>query len=150
MLENFVKDFPVGVPLAVEARHEDWFNNAAIFNRLFNLLEEYHISPVISDVSGRRDVLHMRLTTETLLVRFVGHGLHPTDFTRIDDWTERLGEWFDKGLSQVFFFIHEPKEVFTPEMAIYFLSRLEKMGGVETRGPALMEQPPLGEQMSLF
>lgn len=148
VLEGFLKNF--SLPLAVEVRHEDWFNNPLNFNNLFHLLEKYETSTVITDVAGRRDVCHMRLTTGTVLVRFVGNNLHPTDFSRIDDWVNRLTNWFANGLRQVYFFTHEPDNLHAPDLAIYLLEKLEKAGGIETRGPKIIGQDSAGQQMSLF
>lgn len=105
---------------------------------------------VITDVAGRRDVCHLRLTTNTVLVRFVGNNLHPTDYSRIDDWVRRLEYWFSNGLHQVYFFTHEPDNLMAPDLAIYLVEKLDKMGGVETRGPKIIGQDGAGQQMSLF
>jgi uncharacterized protein YecE (DUF72 family) len=147
-LEGFLKNF--SLPLAVEVRHTSWFDHPKHFEDLFALLEAYDASPVITDVAGRRDVCHMRLTNGTLLVRFVGNDLHPSDFTRLDDWAARLGEWFDKGLSTVYFFTHEPDNLLAPDLAIYLFEKLSKKEGISTRAPRLIGWVPPGGQMSLF
>jgi uncharacterized protein YecE (DUF72 family) len=82
-LEDFLKQFPTEIPLAIEFRHEDFFKKSH-FNKTFDLLEKYHINPVITDVAGRRDVLHQRFTTDTVLIRWVGDKLHPTDYQRVE------------------------------------------------------------------
>ncbi|MBI5917688.1 MAG: DUF72 domain-containing protein [Bacteroidetes bacterium] len=148
VLEGFLKRF--SLPLAVEVRHEGWFSNPLNFNRLFDLLEKYEVATVITDVAGRRDVAHMRLTTGTVLVRFVGNNLDPTDFTRLDDWVRRLEGWFAQGLRQVFFFTHEPGNLLAPDLAMYFLEKLQCIGSIETRGPKVIGQEGKGQQMSLF
>ena len=56
---------------------------------------------VITDTAGRRDCVHQRLTTPFAFIRFVGNNLHPTDYSRMDDWVERIQEWFDQGLERV-------------------------------------------------
>ncbi|HRF39610.1 MAG TPA: DUF72 domain-containing protein, partial [Saprospiraceae bacterium] len=77
-LDAFLQQFPRSIPLAVELRHEDWFNQEDNRQRLFDLLERRHTGAVITDVAGRRDVLHGRVTTYFAMVRFVGNDLHPT------------------------------------------------------------------------
>jgi uncharacterized protein YecE (DUF72 family) len=94
VLERFLQIFPTQIPLAVEVRHESWFDNINASDALFDLLQQHRVAPVITDVSGRRDVLHQRLTTDTVLVRFVGNSLDATDYSRIDAWVERLNYWF--------------------------------------------------------
>jgi len=148
VLESFLKTF--SLPLAVEVRHGSWFESPSNAEKLFSLLEEYGVSTVITDVAGRRDVCHQRLTTERVLVRFVGNNLHPTDFTRLDDWARRLESWFAQGLSEVYFFTHEPDNLLAPDLAVYLFEKLKKIGGIEVRGPKI--SGPEGEdgQMLLF
>ncbi len=83
-------------------------NKPPIAETFFQLLEDHNISSVITDVAGRRDVCHMRLTNEKVLIRFVGNDLEPSDYTRINDWAERLKKWFDAGLHEAYIFTHEP------------------------------------------
>ncbi len=151
LLEKFLQHFPNHIPLAVELRHESWFNHPDHQSALFELLEKYHVSPVITDVAGRRDVLHMRLTTPTAMVRFVGNGLHPTDFSRIDAWIERIRNWQQEGLVTIYFFPHEPDNIQAPELAAYILKKLSDFPDIKVRGPKL-EDPDNqeGQQMSLF
>ncbi len=149
VLENFLKYFPQRIPLAVEVRHESWFNSIKNATQLFNILEKYNISTVITDVAGRRDVLHMRLTTKTAMIRFVGNGLHPTDFTRLNDWMWRIDSWYEQGLETVYFFLHEPEETQVPELASYLLKILKPFPRYQIRGPKNWEEKT-GQQISLF
>ncbi|MBK8563371.1 MAG: DUF72 domain-containing protein [Saprospiraceae bacterium] len=148
VLEAFLKQFTL--PLAVEVRHESWFSNPLNTDRLIELLKSFSVSTVITDVAGRRDVAHMRLTTDKVLVRFVGNDLHPTDFTRLDDWAERLSHWFSMGLQECYFFTHEPDNLLAPDLAAAFYEKTKAMSGVATRGPKLGGQAAQGPQMSLF
>lgn len=151
LLENFLQHFPNHIPLAIELRHESWFNAPSRQSALFELLEKYHISPVITDVAGRRDVLHMRLCTASTMVRFVGNGLHPSDFSRIDTWIERIRKWQKEGLVTIYFFPHEPDNIQAPELAAYILKKLSDFDDIRVRGPKL-EDPnnQEGQQMALF
>lgn len=149
MLERFLEKWSKEIPLAIEVRHESWFNDSDNFNRLFNLLEKYQISTVITDVSGRRDVLHQRLTTDTAMIRFVGNELHQTDFERVDEWVERLKYWFENGLKTAYVFPHEPDNILAPELADYLVKQLKNSFECDIRGPKLIEQQA-GEQISLF
>jgi uncharacterized protein YecE (DUF72 family) len=100
---------------------------------------------VLTDVAGRRDVLHMRLTSPSAMIRFVGNSLHPTDYTRIDDWVERLKMWFDSGLKQLYFFVHEPDNITSPELATYFINQLNKACGFNVKPPKKFVQAVQGE-----
>ncbi|MBB6609745.1 DUF72 domain-containing protein [Pontibacter sp. Tf4] len=144
-LEVFLKFIPETIPVAVELRHPDWFVDNIASLELFEVLEKYGVGTVITDVAGRRDVLHMRLTTPTAMVRFVGNGLHPTDFTRIDAWVQRLKLWLEDGLQQLYFFVHEPDNTLAPDLAIYLIEQLNKICGLDLKVPKKYVQPVQGE-----
>ena len=113
-----------------------------------DLLRKYNICPVITDVAGRRDVLHMTLTNETAMIRFVGNDFHPTDYSRIDDWAARLNEWIHAGVKNIYFFCHEPDNLHAPELCDYFFSKIKNIKNVTARGPIFHEEN--GGQLSLF
>ncbi|MGV3587569.1 MAG: DUF72 domain-containing protein [Adhaeribacter sp.] len=139
-LDNFPRDFP----LALELRDEDWFRQYLQTEELWALLEAYNLATVITDVAGRRDVLHMRLTNTTAFVRFVGYGLHPSDYTRIDDWVARLKIWFDLGLQKLYFFIHQQDIQHAPVLISYFLDKLNQACGIALDKPQIIPQPVQG------
>ncbi|GEO02548.1 hypothetical protein AAE02nite_02120 [Adhaeribacter aerolatus] len=143
-LMRYLDSFPRGFPLALELREEDWFRQNVKSEALWVLLEAYNLATVITDVAGRRDVLHMRLTNATAFIRFVGNGLHPTDYTRIDDWVARLNTWFDWGLQKLYFFIHQPDINHAPVLISYFLDRLKQTYGIALDKPQIILQPVQG------
>jgi uncharacterized protein YecE (DUF72 family) len=150
LLERFLDQFPPEIPLAVEVRHPTFFNGAPAAESYFQILTDHGTATVITDVAGRRDVCHMRLTSDKVLIRFVGNALHPTDYSRIREWTRRLADWFEAGLPDVYFFTHEPDNILAPELAIHFVQAMqEDFPGVITRGPKAWA-PPGGTQGSLF
>ena len=149
ILEKFLAYFPSHIPLAIEVRHESWFSSEAVLEQLAVRLELHYKAFVITDVAGRRDVLHQRLTNELAVIRFVGNNLHPSDYSRIDEWVLRLKEWFAQGLQAAYFFTHEPDNLKAPDLAKYLVEKATAiMPNVQTRGP--QEHPPLDGQMSLF
>jgi uncharacterized protein YecE (DUF72 family) len=135
VLELYVKKFPKHIPLAIELRHETWFSNPHYFKTVFDLFETYNISSVITDVAGRRDVLHQRLTTGKAVIRFVGNDLHETDFTRIQSWVSCLKKWFEMGLKEVYFFTHEPDNLKAPDLALFLLTEVSSHFPAILRGP---------------
>ncbi len=149
VLRRFLEVFPDDVPLAVEVRHESFFEHPNAAEAFFKMLTDYGVSSVITDVAGRRDVCHMRLTNERVLIRFVGNGLHPSDFTRIQAWAERLQGWYDAGLQEVFFFTHEPENVLAPDLAAYCVETFSaRLPGIAMRGPRPVAPP--ARQGTLF
>ncbi|MFT4760056.1 MAG: hypothetical protein ACI9XO_001744 [Paraglaciecola sp.] len=149
ILKLFFEKWPSEIPLAIEVRHESWFSHPDHFSKLVQLAENQNIALVITDVSGRRDVLHLALTSAKTMIRFVGNGLHETDFTRLDKWVAQLKKWWENGLSEIYFFPHEPDNILAPEATAYLFEKLQDFEGIDLRGPNLLNTN-LGEQMSLF
>ncbi len=133
-LENFIENFPKGYPLAVELRHEEWFSNEENFNQLVKLFEDHHISNIIVDTAGRRDMVHMRLTSNEAFVRFVGANI-PSDYERLDEWIEIIKLWRAEGLQKLYFFIHQNLELESPMLAKYFIKKLNNDLDLDIRGP---------------
>lgn len=148
ILERFFDAFPNHIPLAVEFRHEDWFSSESNWVAVIDLLRKHNITPVITDVAGRRDVLHMTLTNETAMIRFVGNDFHESDYSRIDEWATRLEEWIAAGVKNIYFFCHEPDNLRAPELCDYFFSKIKDIKNSTSRGPKFYEEN--GGQMSLF
>jgi uncharacterized protein YecE (DUF72 family) len=121
----FLNGIPDDFPLAVEFRHEGWFKDRLKFDKIFNYLEDRLMCAVITDVAGRRDVLHQRLSNRTAFIRFTANDLHATDFTRINDWAILLKKWLAEGLKEIYFFVHTPDHALCPELANHFLHKMK-------------------------
>jgi uncharacterized protein YecE (DUF72 family) len=125
----FAENWTYKVPLAMEFRHTAWFNDAAVSSKLYKLLETHGITNVLVDTAGRRDLMHMRLTTPTAFVRWVGANKPKSDRTRLDEWVGRISKWKKAGLRKLFFFVHQNEERESPVLAAYFIERLNKKIG---------------------
>ncbi|MFI0429122.1 DUF72 domain-containing protein [Mariniflexile sp. HMF6888] len=125
---NFVEEWPKEIPLAMEFRHTNWYNDASIASELYQLLETNNISNIIVDSAGRRDIMHMRLTNATAFVRYVGAN-HASDYNRLDDWIARLKDWKQQGVKEIDFFIHQNIEKESPLLSAYFIKKLNKALG---------------------
>ncbi|MBK8967074.1 MAG: DUF72 domain-containing protein [Saprospiraceae bacterium] len=150
VLVRFLDQFPTEeIPLAVEVRHESFFKKNSAAQEYFSVLAGHGVATVITDVAGRRDVCHMQLTTGKVLIRFVGNGLHPTDYHRVEAWAGRLRDWFAAGLQEVYFFCHEPDNLLAPNLAVFARTTFQKaIPAAVIRGPEACPQPP--KQGSLF
>ncbi len=147
LLERFMERWPKELSLAIEFRHESWFTTES--TAAWEALSASNITTVITDVAGRRDVLHQFLTTDKVMVRFVGNALHPTDYQRIDEWVLRLAEWLQQGIREVYFFPHEPDNILAPDLSLYLANAVQKHCPAHTRGP-VFHQEEGGTQMELF
>lgn len=142
-VEKFVETFPKGIPLAIEVRNTDWFNDKDASERLYDLLEKNGIANIVVDTAGRRDMLHMRLTSPVAFIRYVGAN-HESDYTRLDDWLERIIKWRNEGLQSLYFFVHQNVEKESPLLSAYFIDKLNKHFDLDLKVPALQGGNPLG------
>ena len=150
VLRDYVRRLPRGFRVAVELRHEGWFgSSAAPLRELWQLFRELGVGTVITDVAGRRDVLHMRLTAHFVFIRFVTNGLHPKDYIRADAWVERIAGWAASGLREVYLFVHSPGELTSPDMMGYLIAKFNERCGTELRVPQLVNGGQPGN-LSLF
>lgn len=122
---EFLSKFPKGIPLAVEVRNQEWFSKPETATAFYRLLEEFDITNVLVDTAGRRDLLHMHLTTPSAFIRYVGAN-DPSDYTRLDDWIMTIKQWREAGLQRLYFFIHQNTELESPLLASYFIQKLNK------------------------
>ena len=131
---RFVEYWPKEFPLAMEFRHTDWFNDAKVAQELYHLLQENNIANILVDTAGRRDIMHMRLTNNEAFIRYVGAN-HESDYTRLDDWVEKLDDWKGKGLKNIYFFVHQNMELESPLLSVRFIEKLNKKLGTNLQIP---------------
>jgi uncharacterized protein YecE (DUF72 family) len=82
--------------------------------------------------------MHMRLTLPTAFVRYNGSN-HPTDYSRLDAWVDRVAEWKKKGLKELHFFVHQVVEEASPKLSAYLIEKLNKKIGMTLKVPQLIE-----------
>jgi uncharacterized protein YecE (DUF72 family) len=140
-VERFLEIWPKDLPLAIELRHTDWYNDETVATRTYQLFEEHNVSNIITDTAGRRDLLHMRLTTPDAFIRYVGAN-HETDYSRLDEWVDRLKIWKDHGLRNLYFFVHQNVEKESPLLSAYFIEKLNKALGTDLDLPNKDPEPP--------
>lgn len=138
-LEKFIKEWPQEVPLAVELRNEEWFADEDVFNKTCALFELYKITNIIVDTAGRRDMMHMRLTTPVAFIRYVGANAE-SDYDRLEDWVERLSEWKEQGLEKLYFFVHQNIEKASPLLSAHFISAINKKWNTNINVPHLASE----------
>lgn len=134
-LKEYVETFPKGIPLAIEVRNEEWFAEKDAREHYFALLEKEKVANVVVDTAGRRDLLHMRLTTPQAFIRYVGAN-HESDYARLDQWIDRVKEWRNAGLKSLYFFVHQNIEKESPLLSAYFIEKLNKTFQLDLKLPA--------------
>lgn len=140
-VEKFVKSWPREVPLAIELRSAEWFEEEN-FEKVTALFEENNITNIIVDTAGRRDMLHMRLTTDSAFIRYVGANAE-SDYERLDDWLQRIKIWKNQGLKNLYFFVHQNVEKASPLLSAYFIEKLNEEFGTAIVIPKMAESKTL-------
>jgi uncharacterized protein YecE (DUF72 family) len=141
-VQRLVEIWPDDIPLAIELRHTDWYNEPTVADQVCKLFEENGVANIITDTAGRRDLLHMRLTSPVAFVRYVGAN-HESDYDRLEDWVERTKFWKDQGLEKLYFFVHQNLEKESPLLSKHFIKMINKELGTDLGLPGEDEQGDL-------
>lgn len=143
VLQAYLQSLPQHLDVFVELRQQQWFANASVRSQVLELLSKLKKGLVITDVSGRRDLMHMELTIPAVFIRFIGNGAgqQVLDHARIDDWGRRLKSWQEKGLEKIHFFVHQQNERDTLSLANYAIGVFNRELG--SKLPQVILQPSL-------
>jgi uncharacterized protein YecE (DUF72 family) len=114
--ELFARLGSVPTACALEVRHPAFFRGGVLADRLFGRLAAAGVGTVVTDTPGRRDVVHGTLTSPTLFLRFMADAAHPTTGPRLAAWAERVRWWGERGLRDVYVFVHHPDNLRLPEL----------------------------------
>jgi uncharacterized protein YecE (DUF72 family) len=138
-LEIFVKKFPSSIPLAIELRNEEWYSDKNISDTLHEILVKNKKTFILVDTAARRDIMHMRLTSDKAFIRYVGAN-HESDYSRLDDWVKRLKKWRKEGLNELYFFVHQNIEKESPLLSAYFIEKMNKEFDLELKVPETIKK----------
>lgn len=138
---TYLHKLPSDFAVFLELRHPAWFTDSPENEQFYAELARTGTGMVITDAAGRRDCAHMRLTVPSTMIRFVGNSLHPTDYTRTDEWAGRIKQWSDDGIRSVYFFMHQHDELYSPELIKYFIEKLNAACGRNIEVPRLYNTP---------
>lgn len=152
-IKQFIEEFPQDLSLFLEVRHADWYKSDGGYNKeLYDFLVQQQRGTIITDAAGRRDCVHMHLSTPECFIRFVGNSLHHSDYKRIDDWVQRIKQWMDAGLETCYFFMHQHEELHSPELIKYLIGQLNQHCGTDLEPPKLYcaDANSKGKENTLF
>jgi uncharacterized protein YecE (DUF72 family) len=167
-LQGFLLGWPRDrVPVAVEVRHPDWFQEPQA-ERLNGLLTRLGVGRVLLDTRPIYDCLEDGLddpqiaserrkpklplqpvvTAPFTLVRYISHPRRALNAPYFADWVPRLGKWLRQG-KDIYLFVHCPEEGQSPAIAREFYALLQ------AEEPTLPPLPwaaiaPSPSQLSLF
>ena len=152
-LFDFLASLPKDLQFFLEVRHPGWFAKPEIFSEMLTTLASLNMGIVITDTAGRRDCTHMHLTIPKAFIRYVGNSLHPSDYTRTDVWVQRMKYWLDKGMEELYFFMHMHDEATSPELTVYLVDKMNKEMGLNLVKPTFIDAtslPKTKKQKGLF
>jgi uncharacterized protein YecE (DUF72 family) len=144
-LFDYLKTLPTDLQFFLEVRHPDWFKKDEIREEMISVLKDLNMGAVITDTAGRRDCAHMHLSIPKAFIRYVGNSLHPSDYTRIDEWVKRIKYWLNHGLEELYFFMHMHDEATSPELTIYLVDKLNAACGLNLIKPKFFGDQLQGE-----
>ena len=139
-LFDFLASLPKDLQFFLEVRHPDWFGKEKERKDMFEFLRSNNIGAVITDTAGRRDCAHMHLTISKAFIRYVGNSLHATDYSRTDEWVNRIKYWLDHGLEELYFFMHMHDEATSPELTVYLVDKMNKKCGLNLIKPKFISE----------
>ena len=167
-LKKFLQAWPTAsASVAVEVRHLDWFC-PPFSERLRGLLSDLNVGQVLLDSrmmyahenegdidpqlhSNRRKPkvpLQPQVTGDFVIVRYISHPRLMRNQDYLSEWVTWVDQWLSAG-KQVFFFVHCPREVQSPQVARHFQTMLETQQVNVPPLPWMHLEQPL-EQLSLF
>ncbi|SEJ20675.1 Uncharacterized conserved protein YecE, DUF72 family [Dyadobacter koreensis] len=152
VLRDYLEVWSSGFPLALELRHTAWYDGSWDNSPLYEQLEKKNITHIITDTAGRRDLLHMRLTTPTAFIRYNGANVD-SDYSRLDDWLDRLKLWVNQGIENIYFFVHQNHEEASPLLSAYLIEKVNKEFGTEIKiphTPGIPTKKGNSDQIGLF
>lgn len=146
-LTLFLEQVPKEIDLFIEFRHSAWFKEGLNSENFFKFMTDNHFHMVLTDVAGKRDVLAMRPTSSKVLIRFKGYELVDSDFTRLNEWVDRLASWKEKGINEIYFYLHQQDQSHGIDLAEYLIPKLNKALNINLSMPKRVQNQ---EQISLF
>lgn len=152
-----------GLSLALEVRHLDWFEEE-YSSRLEDLFTKLNIARVLLDTRPIYDCpdnpqalsrrqkpqvpLQLKVNGDIGFIRYISHPNSQYNQTYLEQWAVNLNDWLRQGKT-IYFFVHCPLELRSPDTAKYFYSLLKQQ---DCNLPALPwnEVDPQPTQLSLF
>lgn len=142
-VKAFIDRWNYDIPFAIEFRHTDWITNEDVASEITQVLQQRGLTNVLVDTAGRRDLMHMRLTSPRTFIRFVGAN-HPSDYDRLENWVERIAAWKKQGLQELNFFVHQNVEKESPLLSAHFIKLLNKKLGTDLQVPKTLSDESNG------
>ncbi len=165
-LERWLAAWPPEQRVAVEVRHDDWYEPPHE-QALIELLASHRAGRVVMDVrplsagplpgadadlvaarDRKPDVpMHPVVSADFALVRYIGHPTPELNDPLLGEWAERVAQWLADGIA-VSFFCHCPDERQSPGLCRAFQHRLARLADIPPLPWDAADTGP--EQLAMF
>ncbi len=164
-LEAFLAFWPNDLRLAVEVRHQSFFQEPHA-TTLNTLLQRYAVARVMMDIrpiqigsAKEKQVLLARerkpnvplqlaITTDFTFVRYIGHPRMEVNEQFLATWAQQITAWLKQDIT-VYTFCHCPYEVYSPTICQELYQRVSSLTPIPPL-PSQHEQAGPPEQATLF
>ncbi len=143
LLEQLLDAMPTGFHSGVEVRHPAFFAKGEAERALNRLLIDKGADRIIIDTrpvfaappdleavidahqKKPRVPVHAIATSDSPVVRFIGHPELEANDAFFTPWLAKLSNWIEEG-RRPFLFVHTPDNALAPELAVRLLSQLQQ------------------------
>ncbi|MCL2913937.1 DUF72 domain-containing protein [Shewanella corallii] len=143
LLEQLLDAMPTGFHSGVEVRHPAFFAKGEAERALNRLLIDKGADRIIIDTrpvfsappdseavidahqKKPRVPVHAIATSDSPVVRFIGHPELEANDAFFTPWLAKLSNWIEEG-RRPFLFVHTPDNAMAPELAVRLLSQLQQ------------------------
>jgi hypothetical protein len=74
------------------------------------------------------------------MLRFVCNSLHPTSFSRTDEWVKQIQSWIERGMEEMYVILHPGNDAAVPELADYWIKEINKHCRLNIKPPQPVQQ----------
>lgn len=170
ILRRYLDELPDALNVAVEVRHEGFFDEGEHESRLDELLRNAEVDRVNFDTRGLfaanasddasvdalrkkpRLPLRQTVTGRHPFVRFVGDPVIEKNRPWLEPWVDAVREWVAKGL-RPYIFVHHADDLYAPELARFFhemvIAKIPALAPIR-KWPAELQRDDSPEQLALF
>jgi len=129
VLDAFLKNLPKDFKISVELKSK-FLESTQIRDTAFKLLAENNAGIVILDTRKTFGLINnYKLTNHSAFIRFNSYGIE-IDRPRIDNWIKMITAWNQKGLPEIYFFLHFPESGADMDSLFYAKAEFEKLSSL--------------------
>lgn len=126
VLEGFLKSLPKAFKISIELKPK-FLEHTNTRDAALRVLAENKAGIVILDTRETFGLINnYKLTNHTAFIRFNSYGIE-IDKPRIDNWVKMITAWSQKGLPEIYFFLHFPESGADMDSLFYVRERFSPL-----------------------